>query len=195
MDAVGTAVTARESEVLALVGRHLTNAQIAAELFISVRTVEAHVAALLRKTQLPDRRSLARQVASEQPARSVLPVPVTPFIGRAAERAALAAGARRAPPRHGDRSRRDRQEPTGDQRRRGSRRGAARRLLVRRPRAADGSGGGRRCGGGGRGLVAAVGVDAGRRVGRVAGSPRRSCSCWTTASTCSTAFATASSRS
>ena len=63
MGAAGTAVTAREAEVLALVGRHLTNAQIAAELFISVRTVEAHVAALLRKTQLPDRRTLARQVA------------------------------------------------------------------------------------------------------------------------------------
>jgi predicted ATPase/DNA-binding CsgD family transcriptional regulator len=83
-------LTRRESEVLALVGRHLTNAQIAAELFISVRTVEAHVAALLRKTQLPDRRMLARQLASEQPAGGVLPVPVTPFVGRVGERAALA---------------------------------------------------------------------------------------------------------
>jgi predicted ATPase/DNA-binding CsgD family transcriptional regulator len=90
VDAVGTALTARESEVLALLGRHLTNAQIAAELFISVRTAESHVASLLRKTQQPDRHALAREVASEQPIRSVLPVPVTPFIGRAAERAALA---------------------------------------------------------------------------------------------------------
>ena len=91
--------------------------------------------------------------------------------GRRARRAD--GGARRAPPRHGDRSRRDRQEPSGDQRRRGSRCGAARRLLVRRPRAADGSGGRRQCRGRGRRLVAAVGVDAGRRVGRIAGSPRR----------------------
>jgi len=41
----GDEVTAREAEVLALVGQHLTNAQIAATLFISVRTVESHVAA------------------------------------------------------------------------------------------------------------------------------------------------------
>src|SRR6185312_10863919 len=53
-------VTAREAEVLALIARHLTNAQIAEALFISRRTVETHVSALLRKLQLPDRRSLAR---------------------------------------------------------------------------------------------------------------------------------------
>jgi predicted ATPase len=75
---------------LALVGRHLTNAQIAAELFISVRTVESHVAALLRKLQLPDRRALARHTgASGAAARARLPVPTTPFIGRVAEHAAL----------------------------------------------------------------------------------------------------------
>jgi predicted ATPase/DNA-binding CsgD family transcriptional regulator len=90
VDAVGTDVTAREAEVLALVGRHLTNAQIAAELFISVRTVESHVAALLRKLGVPDRRSLAGQVAAMRAvARAGLPMPVTPFIGRVAERAAL----------------------------------------------------------------------------------------------------------
>ncbi len=53
-------VTAREAEVLALIARHLTNAQIADALFISTRTVESHVSAMLRKLQLPDRRSLAR---------------------------------------------------------------------------------------------------------------------------------------
>lgn len=35
--------TAGEAEVLALIARHLTNAQIAGALFISTRTVETHV--------------------------------------------------------------------------------------------------------------------------------------------------------
>jgi predicted ATPase/DNA-binding CsgD family transcriptional regulator len=86
-----TTVTTRESEVLALLGQHLTNAQIAAALFISVRTVESHVAALLHKYQVPDRRSLARLAAAAggAPARGGLPVPVTAFLGRVAERAEL----------------------------------------------------------------------------------------------------------
>jgi DNA-binding NarL/FixJ family response regulator len=61
---LGKEVTARESEVVALLCKHLTNAQIAEALFISERTVESHVAALLRKYQVPDRRSLARLVAA-----------------------------------------------------------------------------------------------------------------------------------
>jgi predicted ATPase len=77
--------------VLALVGQHLTNAQIAEALSISVRTVDSHVAALLRKLQAPDRRTLARKAAVERvPGRGALPVPVTPFIGRSTERTALA---------------------------------------------------------------------------------------------------------
>ena len=66
---VSTAVTRREAEVLALVGQHLTNAQIAEALFISVRTVESHVAALLRKLDVPDRRSLARHADAERTSR------------------------------------------------------------------------------------------------------------------------------
>jgi predicted ATPase/DNA-binding CsgD family transcriptional regulator len=86
----GTAVTAREAEVLALVAQHLTNAEIADALCVSVRTVESHVAALLRKLEVPDRRVLARQAATDRgPGRGALPVPVTPFLGRVDERAAL----------------------------------------------------------------------------------------------------------
>ena len=52
-------VSEREAEVLALVGDHLTNTEIARRLFISVRTVESHVSALLRKLGVADRRALA----------------------------------------------------------------------------------------------------------------------------------------
>jgi DNA-binding NarL/FixJ family response regulator len=52
-------VTEREAEVLALLDRHMTNAQIAESLFISVRTVESHVSSMLRKLGVSDRRSLA----------------------------------------------------------------------------------------------------------------------------------------
>ena len=57
-------MSAREAEVLAAVSEHLTNAEIAARLFISVRTVESHVSSLLRKLQVADRRELA-QAADE----------------------------------------------------------------------------------------------------------------------------------
>ena len=55
-------VTAREAEVLAMIGGRLTNQEIAARLFISVRTVESHVSALLRKLALPGRPALIQLV-------------------------------------------------------------------------------------------------------------------------------------
>ncbi|MBP1160924.1 LuxR C-terminal-related transcriptional regulator [Rhodococcus sp. PvR099] len=89
-------ISAREAEVLALVGEHLSNAEIGARLFISVRTVESHVSSLLRKLEVPDRRALAQRAS--EPAHTdrshpapVLPAPLTSFIGRKLERAELTA--------------------------------------------------------------------------------------------------------
>lgn len=100
-------VSRREGEVLALVGEHLTNAEIAERLFISVRTVESHVATLLRKLELPDKRALAAHAiaissagaapASHEPAGGTaiavtgvkLPVALTAFVGRDEEREGL----------------------------------------------------------------------------------------------------------
>ncbi|MET9610746.1 LuxR C-terminal-related transcriptional regulator [Streptomyces sp. NPDC006512] len=89
-------ISAREADVLELLGEHLSNAEIAARLFISVRTVESHVSSLLRKLEVPDRRALSRRAPgptrTEQvrPAR-VLPAPLTAFVGRTRQRGELAA--------------------------------------------------------------------------------------------------------
>ena len=96
-------VSAREAEVLTALAEHLTNAEIGARLFISVRTVESHVSSLLRKLQVGDRRALAAVAATLHPASATsrgsapspafaapLPAPLTSFVGRVAERAALA---------------------------------------------------------------------------------------------------------
>jgi DNA-binding NarL/FixJ family response regulator len=51
-------VTAREAEVARLVGTGLANADIARELYLSVRTVEAHVSSLLAKLHCDSRAQL-----------------------------------------------------------------------------------------------------------------------------------------
>ncbi|MGW5158053.1 ATP-binding protein, partial [Nonomuraea wenchangensis] len=89
--AAAAEISPREAEVLELVGDHLSNAEIAARLCISIRTVESHVSSLLRKLEVPDRRALARRAPVPDRPAAVLPAPLTSFIGRARERAELAA--------------------------------------------------------------------------------------------------------
>jgi predicted ATPase/DNA-binding CsgD family transcriptional regulator len=114
---IDAGVSEREAEVLELVAERATNAEIAARLFVSVRTVESHVSSLLRKLDVPDRRALARLAHSFGPVAGVderpdgarsdgaghdggaapaaaprsVPVPLTSFVGRSAEVAGLVA--------------------------------------------------------------------------------------------------------
>ncbi|HEX2562939.1 MAG TPA: LuxR C-terminal-related transcriptional regulator, partial [Acidimicrobiales bacterium] len=115
---IDAGVSEREAEVLELVAERATNAEIAARLFVSVRTVESHVSSLLRKLDVPDRRALARLAhsfgpvagvderpdgarsdaggfhddgATRAPAPRSVPVPLTSFVGRSAEVAGLVA--------------------------------------------------------------------------------------------------------
>jgi predicted ATPase/DNA-binding CsgD family transcriptional regulator len=81
----GFGVTGREAEVLAAVAEGLRNREIAGRLHISVRTVESHVAALLRKLSVADRAELAGKGAElGRAARTdaVLPSPLTSLVGR-----------------------------------------------------------------------------------------------------------------
>jgi DNA-binding NarL/FixJ family response regulator len=56
-------LTAREREVLQLIARGYRYKEIAARLHLSVKTVESHVSAVLRKLQLSNRNELTRWAA------------------------------------------------------------------------------------------------------------------------------------
>ena len=59
-------LSAREREVMRLIARGYTYREVAGELFISVKTVETHVSAGLRKLQLSNRNELTRWAAARR---------------------------------------------------------------------------------------------------------------------------------
>ena len=59
-------LSAREQEVMRLIARGYTYKEVAAELFISVKTVETLVSAVLRKLQLSNRTELTRWAADRR---------------------------------------------------------------------------------------------------------------------------------
>ena len=61
----GVELTSREWEVLDLLRQGLTTAEIARRLFIAEVTVRTHVAAILRKLRVPDRRAALRLLDAE----------------------------------------------------------------------------------------------------------------------------------
>ncbi len=59
-------LSARELEVMRLIARGYSYKEVAKELFISVKTVESHVSAVLRKLQLSSRHELTRWAADRR---------------------------------------------------------------------------------------------------------------------------------
>jgi len=57
-------LSSREREVMRLIARGYTYRECASELFISIKTVETHVSAVLRKLQLSNRNELTRWAAA-----------------------------------------------------------------------------------------------------------------------------------
>jgi DNA-binding CsgD family transcriptional regulator len=87
-------VTDQEAEILWAVAERLRNREIAARLHLSVRTVESHIAALLRKLDATDRAALVETgVTLRRTARTgaAVPTPLTSLIGREDETTELIA--------------------------------------------------------------------------------------------------------
>lgn len=63
--AVAAVLTRREAEIAGLIARGMSNREIAAHLFLSVRTVESHIYQARAKTGADSRRDLGRRVAGE----------------------------------------------------------------------------------------------------------------------------------
>jgi len=59
-------LSAREQEVMRLIARGYTYREVAGQLFISIKTVETHVSAVLRKLQLSSRHELTRWAATRR---------------------------------------------------------------------------------------------------------------------------------
>jgi DNA-binding CsgD family transcriptional regulator len=73
-------VTEREAEVLSAVAERLRNREIADRLYISVRTVESHISALLRKLDVTDRAALVEvgaEISRAAQLGTALSVPLT----------------------------------------------------------------------------------------------------------------------
>jgi predicted ATPase/DNA-binding CsgD family transcriptional regulator len=91
----GQALTPRESAILAAVGRRLSNPEIASELFISVRTVESHIAALRRKLGAERRADLIAAAGERREHEVSVRVPHNAFVGRSGDLERLAAAVQR----------------------------------------------------------------------------------------------------
>ena len=59
-------LSAREQQVMRLIARGYSYKEVASELFISIKTVETHVSAVLRKLQLSSRHELSRWAAARK---------------------------------------------------------------------------------------------------------------------------------